>query len=162
MARINILKRIKVGDGWKMVSIPRHRNGNFNWKALGEGRYFIEWYEAGNRRRESGGVTAAQAQEKARIKKRELEAKALGLKPYSEAEEKSRRTPLHVAVKRYLDVVEGLKKPNTLRKYKAVLERFLEFFSGKTAQSITADDLNEFMVFLKKRRTWATIQLFTT
>src|SRR5439155_10224490 len=48
-------------------------------------------------------------------------------------------------------LVEGLKKPNTLRKYKAVLNRFSEFFLNKaSAQSITADDLNDFMVHLKK------------
>ena len=49
-------------------------------------------------------------------------------------------------------MVEGLKKPNTLRKYKAVLNRFLDFFSQKTtARSITPDELNQFMVFLKKK-----------
>ena len=48
---------------------------------------------------------------------------------------------MHIAAKRYLDVVEGLKKPNTLRKYKAVLNRFLDFFADRTSvKSITSDD----------------------
>jgi len=50
-------------------------------------------------------------------------------------------------VRRYLEGVEALKKPNTLRKYRAVLDRFLQFSSGKgTAQSIGTEDLNAFVV----------------
>jgi integrase len=54
-------------------------------------------------------------------------------------------------IENYLDVVEGLKKPNTHRKYKAVLNRFLDFFPHRTTvKTITSEDLNEFMVHLKK------------
>jgi len=39
MARVNILKRIKVDGRWKMVSIPRRKdNGDYHWKSLPEGR----------------------------------------------------------------------------------------------------------------------------
>jgi hypothetical protein len=40
MARINILKRIKVGDQWKMVSIPKKEDDKYDWKAFPEGRYW--------------------------------------------------------------------------------------------------------------------------
>ena len=150
MPRVNILKRIKIGDQWQMRSIPRNRKGKPDWKALPEGKYFIEWYEQGKRKRQAAGSTVAQALEIARRKKHFLEARALGIE--SAAEEETKRAPLHLAVRRYLDLVEGLKKPNTHRKYKAVLNRFLDFFPHKsTAKSITPDDLNEFMVFLKKK-----------
>ena len=150
MARVNILKQIKYGDTWKLVAIPKDRHGRKNWKGLPEGRYFIEWYEGGKRRRQAAGVTVAEAQEVARRRKHVLEARALGLRTYA-AEEEVRKTPLHVAAKRYLDLIEQLKKPNTLRKYRAVLDRFLQFFSGKsTALSITGEDLNAFMIDLKK------------
>lgn len=149
MARINILKKIKSGKNWTIVSIPKNKDGSNNWKALPNGRYFIEWYEAGKRKRKAAGITVAQAKEVARRKRHDLEGQALGLiDPSKEIES----TPLHVAVKKYLGLVEGLKKPNTLRKYRTVLNRFLDFFSSKSnAQSITADELNEFMVFLKKQ-----------
>jgi len=151
--RVNIVKQIKNGDRWRMASIPRFRNGRYNWKALPAGGYFVEWYEGGKRKRQAAGVTAAGALEVARRKRHEMEGKALGLAGYEKDDADSRRTPLHLAVKRYLDVVEGLKKPNTLRKYRTVLERFLEFFSGKaTAHSITPDELNEFMVHLKNEK----------
>src|SRR5438093_3698692 len=151
MARVNVLKRIKIGDDWKMVSIPRRKKThNYDWQALPEGRYFIEWYQRGKRRRAAAGITATEALDAARRKKHQLEGRALGIAGYQE-EEETKKSPLHVAIKRYLELVEGLKKPNTLRKYKAVLNRFSEFFLNKaSAQSITADDLNDFMVHLKK------------
>ena len=34
MARINILKRIKVGNEWKTVSIPKKGDDKYDWKAL--------------------------------------------------------------------------------------------------------------------------------
>ena len=72
MARVNILKQVKVGDRWKLVSIPRDKHGRQDWKALPEGRYFVEWWERGKRKREAGGSTAADAQEVARRRKRWL------------------------------------------------------------------------------------------
>jgi site-specific recombinase XerD len=56
-----------------------------------------------------------------------------------------------VAVKKYLERVETLKKANTHRKYEAVLQRFLDFFPDKnTIDSIASDDLTRFLVSLKK------------
>ena len=138
MPHVNILKQVKVGERWKLVSIPHDQHGRDDWKALPEGRYFIEWWERGKRRRQAAGATTADALEAARRRKHILEGRALGVEGYAAAEEEARRAPLHVAVKRYLDVVESLKKPNTLRKYKAVLNRFLDFFSDRTAARGTA------------------------
>ncbi len=153
MSRVNILKQLKVDGRWKLVSIPRDRDGRYNWKALPDGRYFIEWWEHGKRKRRAAGATAAEAQEVARRRKHILEGRALGVEGYGASEDEAGlRTPLHVSVKRYLDVVEGLKKPNTLRKYRAVLNRFLEFFSDHTTpRSISPDDLNQFMIYLKRK-----------
>jgi integrase len=149
---VNVLKQVKVGDRWKLVSIPRDSKGDYDWKALPEGRYFVEWWQAGKRKREAAGGTAAEALEVIRRRKHVLEGRALGMKGYALADEAPKRPALHVAVQRYLDIVENLKKPNTLRKYKAVLNRFLEFFSGRgTVDSIASDDLNDFMLHLKKK-----------
>lgn len=152
MPRVNILKQVKVDGQWRLVAIPRDEHGRSNWRSLPEGRYFIEWRERGKRRREAAGITTADALEAARRRKHILEGRALGVQGYAAADEEAKRTPLHVAAKRYLELVEGLKKPNTLRKYKAVLNRFLDHFADRTtAQSITPDDLNQFMVRLKQQ-----------
>ncbi len=59
MSRVNIVKRIKIGGRWKMFSIPRNTKGNYDWNAIADGRYYVEWYVGGTRRREGAGVTAA-------------------------------------------------------------------------------------------------------
>lgn len=132
MPHVNVLKQIRVGKGWKLVSIPRNRHGRYDWRALPEGRYFIEWWERGKRKRQAAGATTADALEAARRRKHIMEGKALGIESEVALEEETNSAPLHLAVKRYLEVVEGLKKPNTLRKYKAVLNRFLEYFSDRS------------------------------
>ena len=149
MPRVNILKQIRFEKRWKLVSIPRDDHGRYDWKALPPGRYFIEWWERGKRKRQAAGATTAEAQEAARRRKHLLEGKALGFEAYAAAEEEVKRTPLHIALQRYLEVVETLKKPNTLRKYKAVLNRFLDYSPDRsTAKGISAGDLNDFMVHL--------------
>ena len=114
MAHVNILKQVKVGDHWSLVAIPRKQNGNYDWESMPEGRYFVEYYERGKRKREAGGGTAAEVQEVARRRKHTLEGQALGL--FKQDEEEAKRTTVHVALKKYLEAVEALKKPNTLPK----------------------------------------------
>ena len=55
MARVNIVKKIKVDGVWKLLSLPRNTKGNYDWNALPQGLYLIEWYMGGKRRRESAG-----------------------------------------------------------------------------------------------------------
>jgi hypothetical protein len=34
MARVNILKKVKIDGVWKLLSIPRNSKGHFDWTAL--------------------------------------------------------------------------------------------------------------------------------
>jgi integrase/recombinase XerD len=150
VARVNVLKQIKVEGRWKLVAIPRNKKGNYDWNALPDGRYFVDYWERGKRKREAAGGTAAEALEAVRLKKHKLEGRALGIETEEEIEAK--KTPLHAAVKKYLESIEALKKPNTLRKYKAVLNRFVEFMPASAEpRKISQDDLTDFMVSLKNQ-----------
>jgi integrase len=150
VARINVLKQIRSEDRWKLVSIPRNRKGAYDWGVLPDGGYFIEWWERGKRKRQAAGTTVADVQEAIRRKKHTLEGKALGIE--SADEDDGKRSAVHVALEHYLESVAALKKPNTLRKYKAVLDRFVEFLPANTdPRKITRDDLTDFMVVLKNR-----------
>jgi hypothetical protein len=105
----------------------------------------------GKRRRASAGITAAQALEAQRRKTHELEGRERGLPGFEQAGETIKKPPLHVAVRKYLERIAASKKPNTHRKQEAVLDRFLEFFRDReTIEKISADDLTQFMVALKK------------
>jgi integrase len=151
VSHVNIVKKVKIDGDWKLLSIPRNSKGNYDWNTLPEGLYLIEWRAGGKRRRESAGVTAAQALEAQRRKRHELEGRKLGVSGFELAGETPKTPALHVAVHKYLAQVEALKKPNTHRKYEAVLERFLEFFRDKESiDQIGADDLTRYIIALKK------------
>ena len=98
MSRVNIVKRIKIGGRWKMFSIPRNAKGNYDWNAIADGRYYVEWYVGGTRRRVSAGVTAAQALEVQRRKHHELEGRKLGIPGFETAGEAVKKPGLHVAI----------------------------------------------------------------
>jgi hypothetical protein len=128
LSRVYIVKCIKIGGHWKMFSIPRNAKGNYDWNAIADGRYYVESYVGGKRRRQSAGVTSAQALDAQRRKRHELEGRNLGIPGFEAAGETVKKPPLLIIVSRYLEQIAALKKPNTHRKYAAVLERFLDFF----------------------------------
>ena len=151
MSHVNIVKKVKIDGDWKLLSIPRNAKGNYDWNALSDGSYLIEWRAGGKRRRESAGVTAAQALEAQRRKRHELEGRELGVPGFELAGEAPKTAPLHIAVRNYLAQIEALKKPNTHRKYEAVLDRFVEFFRDRESiDQIADDDLTRYIIALKK------------
>jgi integrase/recombinase XerD len=150
VARVNILKQIKSDTGWKLVAIPRNKKGGYDWESLPDGRYYIDYYQRGKRKRQAAGSTASEALEAVRRKKHALEGNALGIE--SAEEEEGKRRAVHVAAKHYLSSIEALKKPNTYRKYKAVLDRFVEFLPPNAdPKKISRDELTDFMVVLKNK-----------
>ncbi len=151
MSRVNLLKKIKVDGRWLLRSIPKRANGNWDWAALPDGKYFIEWYEGGRRRREFAGVTVAQVSEAQRRKRFELQGLTLGFAAEPEPADSNVERTLHKQVEHYLSHVETLKKPNTYRKYQAVLRRFESEFPKGSVESITVEELNDFIVRLMKR-----------
>jgi len=42
---------IEIGGDWKMFSITRNTKGNYDWNAVADGRYYVEWCVGGTRRR---------------------------------------------------------------------------------------------------------------
>jgi hypothetical protein len=61
MARVNIVKQIKIDGNWVLRSIPKKPSGTYDWTALPEGTYFIEWRDNGQRKRENLRAKSARA-----------------------------------------------------------------------------------------------------
>jgi integrase/recombinase XerD len=152
MAHVNLLKQFKTGNGWVLKSIARKPNGQRDWSALPDGSYFIEWREGGKRMRLPAGRTVSQALEAQHIKLAELAATEVGIlqryKPSHTPDPEPMR--LSASIRRYLDQIDTLKKPNTYRKYNAVLTRFDKQFPGRALQEISIEELNEFVIKLRK------------
>jgi hypothetical protein len=63
--RVNIIKYVKLDEGWRFAPLARKTNGNIRWDTVlvegvemrhPEGRYFIEWRHEGRRRRKAVGT----------------------------------------------------------------------------------------------------------
>jgi len=53
---VRIIKKIRDEDGqWRFVSLP-HAGARYVWDKR-PGRYFVEWWEGKQRKRESAGIT---------------------------------------------------------------------------------------------------------
>ena len=52
MGRVNIVKQVKVDGKWILRSIPKKKSGHYDWAALPDGDYFVEWRADGRRRRQ--------------------------------------------------------------------------------------------------------------
>jgi len=144
MGRVNIVKQVKVDGKWTLRSILKKESGHYDWSALPDGDYFIEWREDGRRQRQRqpAGNTAAEAMEEQRRKRHELEAHALGLAPrngISEVVPVAEPPSVRKLIDRYLDQIKTLKKPTTHRKYDAVLTRFAKVFDRRTLHSISTE-----------------------
>jgi hypothetical protein len=141
VSHVNIVKKIKIHGDWKLLSIPRNAKGNYDWNALPDGLYLIAWRAGGKRRRGSAGVTVAQALEAQRRKRHELEGRKLGVPGFELAGETPKMPVLHIAMRNYLAQIEALKKPNTHRKYEAVLENMKPCSSASSSSSVTKNRL---------------------
>jgi site-specific recombinase XerD len=135
---------------WRLRSIPRKRSGGYDWRALPEGNYYVEWYEDGRRRRERAGSTVAEVQEAQRHKRHELEGRKLGLSGFEPEPQTPKSQPVKALVEQFLGHIETLKRPNTHRKYEAVLHRFAQQHGGRILDKISIEDLNAYVVYLKK------------
>jgi hypothetical protein len=105
------------------------------------------------KRRLPAGRSVSQALEARRIKKTELAATEVGiLQRYKPVESPPPPEPVLLSglIRRYLDQTDTLKKRNTYRKYNAVPTRFEKHFTGRQLEQISVEELNDFIVKLKK------------
>src|ERR1700722_20099833 len=130
MARVNITRQIKTETGWKNVSLLRDGRGRIQWGS-GVGRYLIEWYEEGRRRRLSAGSTPSEALEAQRQKRLELDARDANVKLPSRIDEDDDAFRLDSCLSAFLKDIEAFRKSATHDRYKFILELFFDHVAPK-------------------------------
>ncbi len=102
--RVNILKKVKVGGAWKLCAAVPEANGKLKDRIRvggrvelhSEGKYYIEWRENGQRRREAI-AERSDVRERVRLKALELEALRAGIEIGSS---RNHRAPVPVIMPR--------------------------------------------------------------
>ena len=152
--RVNIIKRIKLGSKWPFASVVEH-NGRICrdhvWVAgrdehHPEGRYYLEWYEAGKRRRKPVPKFENLLQA-ARSKSIELNALKAGLLLPSEAPgvREPARLTMNAAIDDYLDYIRKHRSLRTYRTYRPILNvLFRNSYTKTYVDEVTREDILKF------------------
>lgn len=153
-AHVKLLKQVKIGDRWTLATAlfdSKSRVRRDHVRVSGkdethpEGSYFIEWWNAGKRRRESAGADAQDAADKARVKEAQLTAERNGIVPTApEPVAKPDRTPLPSALDKYLEYVQYHRSLRTFRTYRPILQSFKTFCPKTYVQDVNRQDLLDF------------------
>jgi integrase/recombinase XerD len=154
--RVNVIKRIKLGTKWPFAPVVE-RNGRIVRDQVWvsgreehhpEGRYYLEWYESGRRRRKP--VPAFEdVLQAARSKSIELNARKAGIlleAPQAAPAPQAARLTLASAIDQYLEYVRAQRSLRTYRTYRPTLDVLLRNSYTKIyVDEATREDLLKFM-----------------
>jgi len=153
--RVNVIKRIKLGSKWPFAPVVE-RNGRIVrdhvWvqkreEHHPEGRYYLEWYEDGRRRRkpvERYDLLLPSA----RAKSIELNAVRAGLLALPEAPTTSApaRLTMDAAIDQYLEYIRKHRSLRTYRTYRPVLKvLFRNSYTKTYVDEVNRSDMLKFM-----------------
>jgi len=154
--RVNVIKMVKVNGRWPFARVVE-RNGRIIrdhvWVAgqdehHSEGRYYLEWYEEGRRRRrpvESFDLVLPAA----RAKSIELSAAKAGLLTQPEASDiqaEADRLTMDAAIDQYLEYIRKHRSLRTYRTYRPVLHvHFRNSYAKTYVDEVDRSDILKFM-----------------
>lgn len=152
--RVNVIKRIKRGSKWPFACVVE-QNGRIVrdhvWVAgrdehHPEGRYYLEWYEAGKRRRKPVPKFENLLQA-ARSESIELNALKAGLLLPTDAAaiQKPARLTMNTAIDDYLEYIRKHRSLRTYRTYRPVLHvLFRNSYAMTYVDEVTREDILKF------------------
>lgn len=156
--RVNILQYVKTPSGrWRWEPIPKNRRtGAYLWAKAASNQFHLVWREGGKRYYKKAGITPAEALEARRRKEFELFGRAVLDRGRKVPRPKENGMTIEAAVADYLDFVKQKKRPNTLKRYRAVLHHFQNYFRSYTHLATVAPaDIDAFRYErLAQRNPW--------
>jgi len=158
--RVNILKQVKVNEAWRLAPVVE-KNGKIvrdQVKIAGaierhpEGKYFIEWYQDGRRRRQSV-ESFDEVTDAARRKSIELNALKNGvIEQIAEPAKADERLTMGKAIDQYLEFIEAHRKTRTYLTYRYTLDTLLrESYRKPYVDQVTREDILRFMTDCYKK-----------
>jgi len=127
--RVNILQYVKTPFGrWQWEPIPKNRRtGSYIWSKARSNHFYIVWREEKRRRYQKAGSTPSEALEAKRRKEFELAGRAVLQVGKPLPQPKNKGFTIEVAVADFLEFTKNKKRPNTYKRYRAVLDHFRAF-----------------------------------
>ena len=156
--RVNLTKRVKVGDGLRYCPAVISANGRVkpDWVVVDgteekhpEGAYYLEWRDGGKRVRLSVGKSAVTAQNRRLRKETELRAISQGVSIVASPDGEGTKRSISVAATSFLEEIKLTRKTKTYKGYEIALAYFQESCSKRYLEDLEKIDLLRFTAFLK-------------
>lgn len=143
--KVNILQYVKTGAKWTWMPIPKNGEQNgYLWNALQSTHLYISWREYNGRRYQKAGSTPSEALEAKRRKEYELAGRAV-LENGWKIPKAKEGLAISEAVSDFLDYIRTKRRPNTFKRYRAIMGHFRDFFRAHADVSeITPADVDAF------------------
>lgn len=145
--RVNILQYVKTPFGrWQWEPIPKNRRtGNLIWSKAKSDQLYIVWREDKRRHYQKAGHTPSEALEAKRRKEFELAGRAVLQDGKQIPQPKNGGFTIEAAVADFLEFTKNKKRPNTYKRYRAVLDHFRAFAKPYAlVGTITPADIDAF------------------
>ena len=145
--RVNILQYLKTPIGrWQWEPIPKNRRtGSYLWSSTKSNHFYIVWREQKRRHYMKAGSTPAEALEAKRRKEFELAGRAVLQDGNPIPRLQNGGFTIEAAVADFSDFIKNKKRPNTHKRYRAVMAHFQKFFKPFTVVSaITPGDIDAY------------------
>jgi len=155
--RVNVIKQIKLGDRWPFAPVVEKNGKLVRDHVLVSGRdehhpewrYYLEWYEAGKRRRQAVS-NFREVIEAARRKSIEVNAIKAGIIEARQQPQLERIT-IGQAIDDYLDFTQAHRKKRTHISYRYTLDKLLrQSYRKPFVDQVTREDMLEFMTYCYK------------
>lgn len=145
--RVNIVQYVKAASGrWNWEPIPRNsRTRKYVWSKAKSDHFYLVWRENKRRRYQKAGRAPSEVLEAQRRKEFELAGRAVLENGKTIPKVREIGLPVEVAVADFLDFIAKKRRPNTHKRYRAVMEHFLNFFKPyRLVTSIEPADIDAF------------------
>lgn len=145
--RVNVLQYVKTPIGrWQWEPMPRNRRtDSYVWSKAKSNHFYIVWREEKRRHYQKAGSTPAEALEAKRKKEFELAGRAMLQNGKPIPKPQNGGFTVEAAVADFLEFTKNKKRPNTFKRYRAVLGHFREFFKPYTlVGAITSADIDAY------------------
>jgi len=145
--RVNVIQYVKTPFGrWQWEPIPKNRRtGSYVWSKAKSNHLYIVWREEKRRHYQKAGSTPSEALEAKRRKEFELAGRAVLQQGKQIPQPRNGSFTIEAAVADFLEFTKNKKRPNTFKRYRAVLEHFRAFSKPYTqVGTITPADIDAY------------------
>jgi integrase len=155
---VNITKHVKTPKGKRYCPVVFSANGRIKSDCVlvdgkeerhPEGAYYLDWYEDGNRCRQSVGKNPTEALTQKLRKEQILASKALGIQVVEEGAPETRRT-IAQATADYLDEIKISRSAATHSAYRLALRNFTECCAKTYLEEVERGDLLRYLHHLRE------------